>query len=278
MLSGYEFEVVIIDESTQSMEPACLIPMVKGKKWILAGDHNQLPPTVLSREAGKLHLTLFERWIKTISTDFTALLRIQYRMNEKIMHFPNMQFYNGKLIASPKIKNHHIGQLSGFRLPDNLPDFYRKILDPALPVCVVNVLNGKERKIPGSFSYYNVEEAEIIELITNYLMYCRLFPDDLGIISPYDQQVNVLKSRMAGLQVEIKTVDGFQGREKEIIILSLVRNNDSGNIGFLSDYRRLNVAITRARRKLMIVGHKPTMNQNEIYRKLLESAGEIVDL
>jgi len=278
ILRNHEFEAVFIDEATQSMEPACLIPMIKGKKWILAGDHNQLPPTVLSKEAGELHITLFERWINRIPTDFTALLRIQYRMNQKIMHFPNMEFYSGKLTASPRVKHHHIGQLSGFRLPDELPVPFCKILDPSLPICMVDVSNGKERQIPGSFSFYNEEEAIIIGQITNYLMSCRLFPDDLGIISPYDQQVNFLKTRMADIPVEIKTVDGFQGREKEIIILSLVRSNESGNIGFLSDHRRLNVALTRARRKLIIVGHRPTMNQNNVYDKLLQTIGKIVEI
>ncbi len=278
ILQNYWFDVVFVDEATQSMEPSCLIPMTKGKKWILAGDHKQLPPTVLSKEAAALHTSLFERWMATLPADFRALLRIQYRMNHKIMQFPNDEFYSGKLIASPKVKHHHIGQLSGFKMPEYLPENYRTIIDPDSPVCMVNVTDGKEQQIPGSYSYYNQEEVKVIEEITRRLMSCRLFPEDLGIISPYEQQVNQLKTSMGGTSVEIKTVDGFQGREKEIIIISLVRSNDSGNIGFLSDHRRLNVAITRARRKLIIVGHAPTMIQNYTYKIWLESIGVRVDM
>ncbi len=278
ILHHYWFDVVIIDEATQSMEPSCLIPMVKGKKWILAGDHKQLPPTVLSKEASELHTTLFERWMAGIPAGFSALLRIQYRMNQRIMQFPNHEFYSGRLIASPKVKNHHIGQLSGFQLPSYLPENFRGIIQPDPPVCMVNVTDGKEEQIPGSFSYYNRKELRVIEEIIKLLMLCRLFPDDLGIISPYEQQVNMLKTSLKDIPVEVKTVDGFQGREKEIIIISLVRSNDSGNIGFLSDLRRLNVAITRARRKLIVVGHAPTMAKNETYRKLLESIPLSVDI
>ena len=278
LLQQYWFDAVMIDEATQSMEPSCLIPMVKGKKWILAGDHRQLPPTVLSTEAAELHQTLFERWMAVIPTGFSALLRIQYRMNQRIMQFPNHEFYSGRLIASPKVKNHHIGQLSGFQITPYLPENFLKIIQPDHPVCMVNVQGGKEKQIPGSFSYYNGEEVSVIVEITKQLMLCRLFPHDLGIISPYEQQVNLLRISLKDTSIEIKTVDGFQGREKEIIIISLVRSNDSGNIGFLSDVRRLNVAITRARRKLIIVGHAPTMAKNDTYKKLLDSIPVSVDI
>jgi predicted DNA helicase len=274
VLQQTSFDVVFIDEATQSMEPSCLIPMVKGKKWVLAGDHKQLPPTVLSREASGLYLTLFERWISSVSSDHKAILRIQYRMNGQIMRFPNEVFYAGKLIASPTVKNHHIGQLSGFRMPDHMPDIFRALIDPSIPVCMVDIPNGRERQIPGSFSFYNEEELKVIEQMVQYLMSCRLFPGDLGIISPYEQQVNRLKTKLKDTSIEIKTVDGFQGREKEIIIISLVRSNDTGNIGFLNDHRRLNVAITRARRKLIIAGHASTMQKNEMYTKLYQSAGQ----
>lgn len=278
ILQNYRFDVVVIDEATQSMEPSCLIPMIKGEKWILAGDHKQLPPTVLSREAGELHTTLFERWMKWAPIYQKALLRIQYRMNQQIMQFPNREFYSGKLIASPRVKNHNIGQLSGFQLPPCPPGNMREIILPENPVCMVNVRNGHEKQIPGSFSYYNEEEAHVIGEITKQLLFCRLFPEDLGIISPYEQQVYRLQTLLRETSAEIKTVDGFQGREKEIIILSLVRSNESGNIGFLTDLRRLNVAITRARRKLIVVGHAPTMSRNDTYRKFLASIPVVVDI
>jgi predicted DNA helicase len=276
ILQQFSFDVVFIDEATQSMEPSCLIPMVKGKKWVLAGDHKQLPPTVLSREASGLYLTLFERWISSCSSEQMSMLRVQYRMNQDIMRFPNEEFYGGKLIASPKVKHHHIGQLSGFRMPEHFTGNFRQLLDPSMPVCMVDIVNGRERQIPGSFSFYNEEEVNAIEQIVQHLMFCRMFPEDLGIISPYEQQVNLLKTKLKDYAIEIKTVDGFQGREKEIIIISLVRSNDTGNIGFLNDHRRLNVAITRARRKLIIAGHVSTMQQNEMYKKLYQAIGQTI--
>jgi superfamily I DNA and/or RNA helicase len=194
------------------------------------------------------------------------------------MQFPNHEFYSGKLIASPKVKNHHLGQLSGFQIPPYLPENFLKIIRPEHPVCMVSVPGGMEKQIPGSFSYYNREEVNVIVEITKQLMLSRLFPDDLGIISPYEQQVNLLRTSLKDTSIEIKTVDGFQGREKEIIIISLVRSNDSGSIGFLSDVRRLNVAITRARRKLIIVGHVPTMAKNDTYKKLLDSIPVSVEI
>lgn len=271
LLSDYTFDVSVIDEATQSMEPSCLIPMVKASKWILAGDHKQLPPTVLSDKARALNETLFERWINAFEEDHAALLKLQYRMNEKIMQFPNREFYEGKLTASPRVKHHHLGELSGFIIPDDLPEDMRQIIDPMKPVCFVNIPGGKEKQITGSFSWFNTKEAEIVSSITRMLMSCRLFPDDIGIISPYEQQVNNLKSLLAGSGIEIKTVDGFQGREKEIIIISMVRANTAGNLGFLTDYRRLNVALTRARKKLIITGHADTLKTNRIYDRMLQN-------
>lgn len=270
LLVNQKFDVCFIDEATQSMEPSCLISMTKAQKWILAGDHRQLPPTVLSKDAENLHHTLFERWIESQGKKHSFLLKIQYRMHENIMEFPNNEFYQGKLTAAPSVRHHHIGQLSGFQIPPDLSTESTRTMDPENPIVFINVINGEEKQIKGSFSYYNKEEVNCIRTLTDNLMACRLFPEDLGIISPYDQQVSNLKSVLAGSGIEIKTVDGFQGREKEIILISLVRANDQGNLGFLTDYRRLNVALTRARRKLIIVGHLTTLQKNPVYSRLIE--------
>jgi superfamily I DNA and/or RNA helicase len=186
------------------------------------------------------------------------------------MAFPNRTFYGGLLKAHPSVRNHTVGSLAGFKLAEALPDRWRKIADPSIPVCFLHVESGRESKIPGSFSYFNRAEVQVVLEVLEVLLSCKLFPDDIGIISPYEQQVNELKGMLAAIGVDIKTVDGYQGREKEIIILSLVRANAEGVLGFLTDFRRLNVAVTRARRKLIIVGNREPLGSNDIYRKMLD--------
>ncbi len=271
VLRDFKFDVAFIDEATQSMEPSCIIPMVKAQKWVMAGDHKQLPPTVLSQDAGALNNTLFERWINGFGKQVSAMLTIQYRMNKQIMAFSNHAFYDGKLKASSKVNNHHIGQLSGYRIPDHLSNVMRSIITPEYPVCFVQVKASMEDQLSSSFSYFNKAEVAVVKKVIETLVHCRLFPGDIGVISPYEQQVNLLRIALQDFGVEIKTVDGYQGREKEVIVLSLVRANEQGNLGFLTDYRRLNVAMTRARRKLIIIGHKNTLQTNTVYTALLET-------
>jgi predicted DNA helicase len=278
LLEPFSFDVCFVDEATQSVEPSCLIPMVKARKWILAGDHRQLPPTVLSKEADDLHHSLFERWMQSYGGAPSALLTIQYRMHAAIMAFSNDAFYGGQLMASPTVAGHHMGQLTGFAPPvhaDHEPD--RSILDPELPVVFLNVAAGMEQRIQGSFSYFNRKEAQVVEKTVHTLLGARLFPEDVGVISPYDQQVNHLSQLLAGLGLEVKTIDGFQGREKEVVVISLVRANDEGNLGFLTDYRRLNVALTRARRKLILIGHKDTLVRDGLYATLIAQTS-VVDI
>jgi predicted DNA helicase len=273
VLREARFDVVFLDEATQSMEPSCLIPMIRANKWVLAGDHRQLPPTVLSRDAAGLHHTLFERWIELYGAQNSLLLTVQYRMHADIMAFSNREFYGGRLKASPRVRRHHLGELTGYRAPDYPSGRYQAIADPAIPVVFVDVPGGGEEQIPGSFSYFNPQEAEAVEQAVRLLMEARLFPADLGIISPYDQQVNLLRTRLEGSGIEVKTVDGYQGREKEAVIISMVRANAEGNLGFLSDYRRLNVALTRARRKLILIGHKQTLIRDPLYARLIGGIG-----
>ncbi len=268
-LKPFEFDVVFIDEATQSTEPSCLIPMVKGKKWILAGDHKQLPPTVISEKAQPyLQYTLFERFLDMYGNRIVSMLTVQYRMNEDIMYFPNREFYGGKLKAAPQVAGWTIGDL-GISIPQNLSDELKTILNPENVVLFVNV-EGQEYQKRGSTSYMNEEEARKVKAIVESLLKAGLKEEHIGVISPYDDQVVYLMDLLEGFEgIEIKTVDGFQGREKEVIVISFVRANDRGEIGFLNDLRRLNVAITRPRKKLIMVGNERTLSSHRTYRKLI---------
>lgn len=271
LLKDTQFDVVCVDEATQATEPECLIPLLKGKKWVLAGDHHQLPPTVKSDDAEALKTSLFERLLDQIPDEWIHLLSVQYRMHEKIMKFSNETFYESKLKAHPTVSKHTLADLPGFIPFLSLKQQINEALNPEEPIVFMDYTQGNEQQLPDSFSYYNLVEIRKVNELTDALLSSRLFPDDIGIISPYEQQVNRLKQRLANYGVEIKTIDGFQGREKEVIILSLVRANSEGSVGFLRDYRRLNVALTRAKRKLIIIGHMSTLKNDPIYKNLIAS-------
>jgi superfamily I DNA and/or RNA helicase len=160
-------------------------------------------------------------------------------------------------------------QLSGFIRLEQTDNMTNALTDPDKPVVFWNI-EGQDRQIKDSFSYSNISEQEAVLEAVKALMGCRLFPEDIGIISPYEQQVNQLKEKLGDTGIDIKTVDGFQGREKEVIVISFVRANESGQLGFLTDYRRLNVALTRAKRKLILIGNAPTLRNDAHYKKLLE--------
>ncbi|NMM49996.1 IGHMBP2 family helicase [Marinigracilibium pacificum] len=268
VLEPYKFDVTVIDECTQSVEPSSLISMTKSKKWIMAGDHKQLPPTVICEEAEALLLSLFERWINGYKTS-SVMLEVQYRMNSEIMKFSNRAFYGGQLEAAESAKDKLLKDLNGFNSPDKFydPQNY-SLIRPDLPVSLINVA-GKEAKKEGAYSYYNEEEASEVKKVIDALLFSRVFPEDIGVISPYEGQVSLLKKIIDVQGLEIKSIDGFQGREKEIIVLSLVRSNNKGRIGFLTDYRRLNVALTRAKKKLFIIGNVETLNMNKYYSALI---------
>ncbi len=259
-LKNQKFDTVFIDEASQATEPSCLIPMVKANRAILAGDHRQLPPTVLYPEAKGLSYTLFERFID-IYPDISYILRIQYRMNEKIKEFPSREFYGGLLISAESVKNIRLSDLTG-RTSDH------PILSDT-PVVFIDTKGEFPEKVKkGSKSKYNPKEAKLVKEIVDKLLNFGVNPEDIGIITPYKDHEEYLKSLIQN--VEIHTVDGFQGREKEIIIISLVRSNPEEEIGFLDDIRRLNVAITRAKRKLIIIGDISTLGKHDIYKRLID--------
>lgn len=251
-----KFDVAIIDEASQATIPSILIPIAKARRFILAGDHKQLPPTIISAKAGDLEKTLFEELIK-IYPSKSQLLNVQYRMNKLLMKFPNKEFYNNGLKSDASVDEIKIDDL----LNSNNHE------EALLFINTSNVDNNREAHLKDSKSIMNQLESEIAVRIAKDYLDAGISEEDIGIISPYADQVKVIQEKTP---VEVKTVDGFQGREKEIIIISTVRSNDDGNIGFLKDLRRLNVAITRAKRKLIIVGNKETLKNSPTYTRLIE--------
>ena len=259
-VSRFKFDVAIIDEASQTTIPSILIPISKAKRFILAGDHKQLPPTVLSTSAKELEITLFEKLIE-LYPDRKQLLNVQFRMNKLLMDFPNSEFYNNELICDESVKDISL-------------NVTRKKLDIDSPLVFIDTSSSKkahERKLKYSKSYINTFEADLALEISEEYLKLGFQPDEIGIISPYADQVNYIKNRT---EVEVKSVDGFQGREKEIIIISTVRSNKRGNIGFLSDLRRLNVAITRGKRKLIIIGNSKTLKHDDTYKRLIDFCEE----
>ena len=274
------FDALVIDEATQATAPSCWIPMTRARRAILVGDHKQLPPTILNREAAVsgLQYTLFERLARHHETDpdasgsIRSLLHTQYRMHETIMGFSSHWFYDNRLEADPSVRHHTLADLGVAR--DALPAARRDILDPEAPLVFVDTsgIDAPERQRAGSHSRENPREALLVGQWTDDLLAAGLDPSQIAVISPYDDQVNRLDGAIDADGVEIDTVDGFQGREKEVVIVSLVRSNDEGRIGFLDEPRRFNVALTRARRKAVVVGDASTVTTGDVFDAVLRYA------
>ena len=255
-IARVKFDVAIIDEASQATIPSVLIPIAKAHRFILAGDHKQLPPTIISDRAGELSKTLFEELIHMYPFK-SQLLNVQYRMNSLLMKFPNAEFYNNGLKSDSSVDDINI---------KDILDSHQKE-EALLFVDTSNIDMEGETHLKDSKSIINSIEAEISVSICEDYLNDGVSEDEIGIISPYADQVKIIQENTP---VEVKTVDGFQGREKEIIIISTVRSNENGNIGFLKDLRRLNVAITRAKRKLIIIGNKNTLKANPTYNRLIK--------
>lgn len=266
------FGTVFIDEAAQALEPACWIPIMKAHKVIFAGDHQQLPPTIKSFEAARAGLseTLFQKGIRRKNVD--RMLKKQYRMNEVIMNFSNGHFYNGELKADESVRRHRI-------IPEEEP---MEFIDTA-------GCGYAEQQDEETLSRFNTEEADLLlkymdELLQKLAMQDQLDPQlSIGIISPYKAQVTYLKKNSLNYKyltehrekITINTVDSFQGQERDVISISLVRSNEMGEIGFLGDERRMNVAMTRARKKLVMVGDSATLGTNAFYSELLDYVNEV---
>ena len=273
-ISNIRFDVAIIDEATQATIPSVLIPINKSKKFILAGDHKQLPPTIISEKASELSETLFEKLIEKYE-EKSSLLKVQYRMNDKLIKFPNEEFYNGELTSDNSVKNISLSDILNLEDVKNLNKKEKKLLSSKHPLIFIDTSemeNNFEKHLKDSKSIVNKLESKIVLKISKFYENLGINFKDIGIITPYLDQANLISNKT---DVEVKTVDGFQGREKEIIIISTVRSNKKGKIGFLKDLRRLNVSLTRAKRKLIIVGNKKTLSHNKHYAKLINESLEI---
>ena len=305
LLEGMKFGTLFIDEAAQALEAACWIPMRRTSRVILAGDHCQLPPTVKSIAALRAGLgkTLMER-IAENKPEVVTLLKIQYRMNDEIMRFSSDWFYGGKVESAPQIKyrsvldyDHPITWIDtsneenqitiegGDAPEDSASASSSESTSSSESAANQNSdLNFKEQFVGESFGRINKAEAELTLLtLAEYFTKIgkqRVLSEsiDVGIISPYRAQVQYLKKLIKKYEffkpyrrlISVNTVDGFQGQERDVILISLVRSNDEGQIGFLKDLRRMNVAMTRARMKLIILGNKDTMTKHPFYKKLWE--------
>lgn len=273
VLEGEKYSTLFIDEAAQALEAACWIAIRKAGRVILAGDHCQLPPTVKSIMAlkGGLGKTLMERIVEN-KPETVTLLKMQYRMNEQIMKFSSEWFYHGMVESAPTVS-------------------HRGILDYDTPMMWIDTAecDGKEEFVGENFGRINRAEAEMtLQTLQQYLEKIgkqRILEEsiDVGIISPYRAQVQLLRKELRKREffrpyrhlLTVNTVDGFQGQERDIILISLVRSNDGGDIGFLRDLRRMNVAITRVRMKLIILGSSETMTSHPFYKKLYEYVGQL---
>lgn len=270
LLDGLHFHTLFIDEAAQALEAACWIAIRRADRIVLAGDHQQLPPTVKCPAAarGGLSRTMMEQ-IVSHCPETVTLLDVQYRMNETLMTFPSRWFYGGRVKSAPEVR--HRGILD-FDVPATWID--TDYLDDA----------GQEEFVGEGYGRVNKAEAELtLQVLRDYIR--RIGPDrmmderiDFGIISPYRAQVQFLRRllrhdeelRPFRQMMTVNTVDGFQGQERDVVLISLVRANDKGQIGFLGDLRRMNVAMTRARMKLIILGHVPTLCRHTFYKTLFD--------
>jgi superfamily I DNA and/or RNA helicase len=261
------FDLLIMDEASQATEPLSWIPITQAKKVVFAGDALQLPPTIYSEEAKKkgLGTTLFERLQKLLPEDVQTLLRIQYRMHETIMGFSSQQFYNGSLQADESVRAHTIEELPGIQ-PSTVtgkPLMFVDTVGAGYEEAWNDLLESRE----------NVGEAKLALYLYQQLRDSGVPAKSIALLTPYVAQARMLK-QLAGYEegIEIGSIDGYQGREKEAIILSLVRSNDRGEVGFLGDTRRMNVGMTRARRLLIVLGDSSTLSRHPFYLKFIEYA------
>ena len=268
LLNGRRFPTLFIDEAAQALEAACWIAIRKADRVILAGDHCQLPPTIKCIEAarGGLDHTLMEKVVQQ-KPSAVSLLKVQYRMHEAIMRFPSEWFYNGELEAAPEVRN-------------------RGILDFDTPMNWIDTseMDFHEEFVGESFGRINKQEANLLlqelEAYISRIGKARILDEsiDFGLISTNKAQVQYHRIKIIGrrflrpfrILITVNTVDGFQGQERDVVFISLVRANEDGQIGFLNDLRRMNVAITRARMKLVILGDATTLTKHAFYRKLIQ--------
>ncbi len=264
VLGDRQFDLAIIDEACQSTEPGCWPVISRAGRIVLAGDHCQLPPTVLSTSAAEqgFAISLMERLVKDYDHAVTRPLITQYRMHQDIMQFSSDQFYKGTLVAHDSVSKHLLRDLASM-VDDLVTNRPLGFIDTAGSDCEEELEpDGQSRRNPG--------EGKVVLKVLQQLCERRVEPRDIAVIAPYAAQVRWLREHCKEKDIEIDTVDGFQGREKEVVVITLVRSNSTGELGFLNDTRRMNVALTRAKRKLYVIGDSATLASHPFYASLLE--------
>ncbi len=265
LLDDRRFDLAVIDEAAQALEAACWIPIHKARRVVLAGDHLQLAPTILSEAAARdgLARTLFLRLAENpLTAPALAMLTTQYRMHASIMGWSSDAFYAGRLVAAAHVRTHRLADLPGVETT----------ADTVVPLLFLDTAGcgHDETQERDDASKANPGEAAIVKAHVQALLRAGVAAADIGVITPYNAQVQLLREHFAAHDdLEVRTVDGFQGREKEAIVLSLVRSNAEGEVGFLADHRRLNVAVTRARRHCALVGDSATLARDPVLGGLL---------
>ncbi len=264
VLADRSFDLGVIDEACQSTEPGCWPVLLRAERIVLAGDHCQLPPTVLSDKAARegFSVSMMERLVNLYGKQVTRRLEVQYRMNEQIMNFSSSQFYEGELQADASVQHHQLKDL----------DYVGAIAESEPIATFIDTAGASwdEELEPDGESKYNVHEGKLVVEQVERLLAMGLRADDIAVISPYSAQVRWIREKLQSTRVEVDSVDGFQGREKEAVLISLVRSNATGEIGFLADTRRMNVALTRAKRRLIVIGDSATLGGHEFYAELLQ--------
>ena len=262
-LGRRRFDLVVIDEACQATEPASWVPILRAGRLVLAGDPCQLPPTVVSPEAAGrgLAISLMERVMADLGSGVSRLLSVQYRMHADIMRFPNAEFYADELVADPRVIRHRLCDLPTVRVEPLTEE----------PVLFLDTAGAGYDEEPeeDTDSRRNPREAGLAARYVRRLLDAGLTADQVAVIAPYAGQVRLLREQLRGTGVEVDSVDGFQGREKEAVVISMVRSNPEGEIGFLADTRRTNVALSRARRKLVVIGDSATLSNHEFYQRML---------
>ena len=264
LLGDREFDLLVIDEACQSVEPGCWVPLRFAQRVVLAGDHCQLPPTILSQPAARdgFAVSLMQRLVEHYGDRVTRRLTIQYRMNQSIMDFSSACFYENALVAHPSVRHHTLADLidgASHNLQLGPVTFY----DTA-------GAGWDEEQEPEGLSRLNPAEGKFVLGQVRALCDAGIRPQDIAVIAPYAAQVRWLRDQSPWDELEIDTVDGFQGREKEAVVISTVRSNKDNEIGFLADERRMNVAMTRAKRRMIVIGDSATLATNKFFAKLLD--------
>ncbi|MGL4423765.1 MAG: AAA domain-containing protein [Gemmataceae bacterium] len=264
-LGPMKFEWAVIDEACQATEPACWIPILRCERVLMAGDPQQLPPTILSDEArrGGFGISLMERYLSGAGPEVVSLLTRQYRMNEAIMAFPNAEFYDGKLEADASVAGHTLAEL---------PEVNKATSTIAALQFIDTAGASYDEELEESTgSRWNPQEAALLLRKVGDWLAAGVPASAIAIITPYAAQARLLREKTQGMGIEVDSVDGFQGREKEAIAISFVRSNPAGEVGFLADLRRTNVGMTRARRALLMVGDSATLAHEPFYARLIEA-------